>query len=114
MTRIFDPVLSVRAQNRVRLTVTNDGAEELAGVLKDEPPPHFTTSRKEFPLILAPGRTQEYSYVITPADRGSDYFRGTYLRLECPLGWSTRSKSCPPSSRCASIQISSRCETSTS
>jgi uncharacterized protein (DUF58 family) len=84
--RRFDPVLSVRTQNRVVVELENDGAEDLRGVVRDEPPPVFGATRKEFPLRLAPGRALELEYSLTPFERGSDYFRGTYLRVECPLG----------------------------
>jgi uncharacterized protein (DUF58 family) len=84
--RVRDPVLSVRVPNRVELKVLTEGPEPIRGVLRDEPPPPFTTTQKQFALALEPGREKTFVYHTTPWERGSDYFRGTYLRLVCPLG----------------------------
>ncbi len=84
--RRFDPVLSVRVANKVDLRVTNDGVEPILMRLRDESPPSFAASQREFSVSLQPGEERSYSYQITPPERGSDFFRGTYLRLECPLG----------------------------
>jgi len=86
ITRRFDPVLSVRTENRVVVMVENDGAEPVRGLLRDEPPPTFGRDHNELVLNLEPGRAQELVYHITPPERGDDSFRGTYLRLYCPLG----------------------------
>jgi uncharacterized protein (DUF58 family) len=86
VTRRFDPVLSVRVSNRIQVNLVNDGPEPLNAVLRDEPPPSFHATERQFPLRLRPGEERELSYQITPPERGSDYFRGTYLRLACPLG----------------------------
>ena len=86
VTRRFDPVLSVRVKNRVELMIKNEGAEGIVAQLRDEPPPLFPTTRKQFPVSIDAGRDLTYEYFITPMERGSDYFRGTYLRVQCPLG----------------------------
>jgi uncharacterized protein (DUF58 family) len=86
LVRKFDPVLSVRAANRIQVYLENDGAEPIEGLMRDEPPPRFFATRREFPLSLEPGQVSEVSYFLTPDERGTDYFRGTYLRLKCPLG----------------------------
>ena len=86
MVRRFDPVLSVRVANKIHVTVVNDGVDIVRTLLRDEPPPAFETTNNEFRLALGPGREQEFTYNITPFDRGGDYFRGTFLRIECPLG----------------------------
>lgn len=86
VTRRFDPVLSVRVPNRIQLTVLNDGVEPIRARLRDEPPPDFVCSRQEFELDLASGRETEFTYSVTPPERGGDFFRGTFLRLKCPLG----------------------------
>ena len=88
--RRFDPVLSVRAQNRVVIEVENEGIEAIRGRLRDEPPPHFSTTDREFALELAPGETAELVYTIVPPERGADRFRSTFLRLDCPLGLAQR------------------------
>lgn len=84
--RKFDPVLSVRAANKITVELENEGLEPMRGLIREEPPAGCTASRQEFPLALRPESVTEVEYFLTPAERGSDYFRGTYLRLKCPLG----------------------------
>lgn len=84
--RKFDPVLSVRVPNRIELHIENEGLESIHGMLRDEPPLTFDASHKEFPLAIEPGRLTVLDYHITPPERGSDYFRGSYLKLRCPFG----------------------------
>ncbi len=84
--RRFDPVLSVRVPNRIELRVRNDGAEEIVGVLRDECPDGFSSSGREFPFRLAAGASKEFTYTVTPKERGSTSFRGAYVRLARPLG----------------------------
>jgi uncharacterized protein (DUF58 family) len=86
VVRTFDPVLSVRVANRVLLRLSNDGPEPIKGVFRDEPPALFEASRKEFPVLLRSGSETELSYSLTPFERGSDYFRGSFMRIACPLG----------------------------
>ncbi len=86
LRRKFDPVLSVRAANKITLEIENDGLEPMRGLLRDEPPAGCYASRQEFPLALKPEGYAEVEYFLTPSERGSSFFRGTYLRLKCPLG----------------------------
>lgn len=86
LKRKFDPVLSVRVQNRIEVTLYNDGLDTVHARLRDEPPPTFETVNNERHLTVAPGKEQEFAYNLTPFERGGDYFRGTFLRIECPLG----------------------------
>ncbi len=86
LVRKFDPALSVRVPNRVSLTLENLSGEPIAGKLRDEPPPGFPTGSREFSFDLEPGRSSDFHYDITPPERGLDYFRGTFMRLKCPLG----------------------------
>jgi uncharacterized protein (DUF58 family) len=86
LSRRFDPVLSVRVPNRIDLEVVNEGLEPIRARLRDEPPPDFDASRKEFPIQLQPGQGGAFYYTVVPPDRGGDFFRGTYLRIRCPLG----------------------------
>ncbi len=90
LRRKFDPVLSVRVANKITLELHNDGAEAIKGRLRDEPPPYFEASQREFSLNLEPQGWTEFTYTLTPPERGADSFRGTFLRLECPLGLVTR------------------------
>jgi uncharacterized protein (DUF58 family) len=84
--RKHDAVLSVRADNRIVLEVENDGDETIVGVIRDEPPPFYLSSEREFPVRLKPGTISSFSYTLSPPERGSDRFRSTFIRLECPLG----------------------------
>lgn len=84
--RKFDPVLSVRAANKVVLQIENSGVETVKALLRDEPPPTFVASTREFRIEAEPERLLELSYTLTPYERGSETFRGTYLRIDCPLG----------------------------
>jgi len=88
--RSMDPVLSVRASNRIELVVENDGDEPIVGQIRDEAPPFFETDRREFPIRIEPGDRREFSYHVTPPERGSTAFPGTYLRVELPFGLATR------------------------
>lgn len=88
--RKTDKVLSVRVPNRVELIVENVGPMPITGRLRDEPPPDFERSENEFRLHLAPGRSVELAYQVTPQERGLDYFRGTYLRVDGALGLAQR------------------------
>ncbi len=84
--REFDKVLSVRAENKVVLVIENTGVEHIAGELRDEPPPQFSASQRQFKINLAPGQREELTYTLTPFERGDDAFRATYVRVRCPLG----------------------------
>jgi uncharacterized protein (DUF58 family) len=86
LRRKFDTVLSVRTANKVVVTLENDGVETIRALLRDEPPPNFAATRREFRIQLAPGAVRELTYHVTPPERGADRFRGTFLRVECPLG----------------------------
>lgn len=84
--RSFDSVLSVRVPNVIEVTVRNENLEPVRGRVRDEAPPQFVASRREFPLELNPEAETTLRYTLTPNERGSDYFRGTWVRLACPLG----------------------------
>ncbi|MDR3691449.1 MAG: DUF58 domain-containing protein [Fimbriimonas sp.] len=84
--RRLDSVLSVRASNRIVLVVENGGQQPVTGVLRDEPPPFFDVNQREFRIDVSPRRPLELAYHVTPYERGSERFRGTFLRIDCPLG----------------------------
>lgn len=86
LRRRHDPVLSVRVPNHIELEMENDGVETITGILREEPPPFFSSDRQEFDLAAEPGRLTTFTYRLTPNRRGTEYFRGTYIRLNCPLG----------------------------
>ena len=86
LRRKFDSVLSVRASNKITLQIENDGVETIRGILRDEPPPLFEATRKEFRVELSSRYPTELTYHVTPFERGAEMFRGTFLRIDCPLG----------------------------
>lgn len=83
--RRFDPVLSVRVPNTIKLDVENEGAE-LKGRLRDEPARGFAAKGSEFDVRLRSEEERTYQYSVTPQERGSDFFRGTFVRILAPLG----------------------------
>ncbi len=86
LKRRFDSVLSVRASNKITLEIENDGVQNIKCLLRDEPPPFFEATRKEFFVDIPVQRPIELTYFVTPLERGSETFRGTFLRIACPLG----------------------------
>ncbi len=86
VTRRRDPVLSVRRANRVVLAIENDGDAPISARLRDEPPPHWPSTDKEFDVVVRPGALVEKAYAVTPPARGADAFRATFVRVSCPLG----------------------------
>ena len=86
LEREFDPVLSVRVPNKITLHLWNDGAVPIRAKFRDEPPPLFLASRKEFPVLLRSGSETALTYSLTPYERGSEFFRGSFVRVACPLG----------------------------
>ncbi|MHB8637713.1 MAG: DUF58 domain-containing protein [Fimbriimonadaceae bacterium] len=95
VARKFDQVLSARVSNRVELSIENLGADPMTFTLRDEPPPTITRWPSEFRLTIGPGGIEQRQYHMNPQVRGSDYFRGTYLRLACPLGLVVRQERLP-------------------
>ena len=90
LSRTFDPVLSVRAWNKIRLSLHNDGPEPISIALRDEPPERFSVENQEFAMSLPAGGFKEVEYEVRPVERGSDAFRGTFVRINCPLGLACR------------------------
>lgn len=95
LRRKFDSVLSVRASNKITLTIENDGLETIFATLRDEPPPAFDATRKEFKVEIPSRRPIELTYHVTPYERGAESFRGTHLRVQCPLGLVLKEVSLP-------------------
>jgi uncharacterized protein (DUF58 family) len=82
--RRMDRVLSVGVENLVRLRVVNESDRLIRCVLREEPPPEFQFDRREFIVQLAPGRSVELRYHVTPRERGDYFFRDTFYRA---TGW---------------------------
>jgi len=95
VVRKFDQVLSVRVDNRVELQIENTGTDPIAFSIRDEPPPTMRRWPDEFRLNLGPGAHAQRQYHVNPDARGSDYFRGTYVRVACPLGLVVRQERLP-------------------
>lgn len=90
LSRRYDAVLSVRVPNKIDIHLHNDGSWPIQAVLRDEPPPYWQATHQENKIDLKPGQESVLHYSVIPEERGSDSFRGTYLRLNCPFGLATR------------------------
>ncbi len=84
--RRMDAVLSVRARNRIRIELDHDGDFHLSGVLRDEIPATFSADQTEVKFSISPGQKFSFDYFLVPPERGEEYFRATFLRLNCPFG----------------------------
>ena len=84
--RRMDAVLSVRARNRIRIELEHEGDFHLSGVVRDEIPATFFAEKPESKLSISPGHKFTYDYFLVPPERGEEYFRATFLRLNCPFG----------------------------
>jgi len=84
--RRMDAVLSVRARNRIRIELEHDGNLHLTGLIRDEFPATFTADAPETKVKINPGQKLTYDYFLTPPERGEEFFRATFLRLDCPFG----------------------------
>lgn len=84
--RAHDPVLSVRVPNQIRLEFENAGAEDISARVRDEGPGRSEAIGNEFRVEVRPGRFEERTYTIVPPERGTDFFRGTWLRQRGPIG----------------------------
>lgn len=93
--RQHDSVLSVRVSNAINLEIANDGNLPMRFRMRDEPPPTFGKSENEFDVSLPAGGIAHKTYHVTPTHRGSEYFRGTYVRIQCPMGLVERQERLP-------------------
>ena len=84
--RRMDAVLSVRARNRIRIELDHDGDFHLSGIVRDEIPATFTADEPQINFSISPGQKFSYDYFLVPPERGEEYFRATFLRLNCPFG----------------------------
>ncbi|MFN7172341.1 MAG: DUF58 domain-containing protein [Fimbriimonadaceae bacterium] len=84
--RHHDPVLSVLVPNKIEISLFNDGAEKIEGLFRDEAPADFEVVGNEAKVELDPGESFGFTYSVRPRGRGSDYFRGAFLRQICPFG----------------------------
>lgn len=83
--RSINPVLSVRVPNAVNAVIVNEGAAATLR-LRDEPPSNMDSDATEFTVELQEDDEKEVRYLVIPRERGSDYFRGTFVRYLAPGG----------------------------
>ncbi|MES1228444.1 MAG: DUF58 domain-containing protein, partial [Armatimonadota bacterium] len=86
VSRHTEPVLSVRHNNKVDLTIETSGSHGMRVKLKEDVPESVTCDQNEFNLWVEPGRTTEIHYTITPFERGESRFGDTWVRYMAPLG----------------------------
>ena len=84
--RRMDAVLSVRARNRIRIELEYEGNLNLSGSIRDEFPATFHADQPETRFLIKPGHKFTYDYFLMPPERGQEFFRATFLRLDCPFG----------------------------
>lgn len=80
------PILSVGVPNVVKINVENLSTLPMKLQIRDEPPIDSLATEHQFNISIPPGKLRELSYTVTPRHRGSDYFRGTFVRWMAPLG----------------------------
>lgn len=97
LIRKFDPVLSVRTANRIEVSLTNLSPRPISGQIFDLPPSTFAMSPNVESFRLETSGRLTFTYELTPPERGSDYFRGTDLLLDCPLGLAKKKMRLPTS-----------------
>lgn len=86
LKRTFDPVLSVRVQNRIGVRLVNDGLEPIEARIRDEAPERCVAQGNEFQAKIEAGGERDFAYTVVPRERGDDAFQGTFARIACPLG----------------------------
>jgi uncharacterized protein (DUF58 family) len=84
--RRMDAVLSVRARNRVMFEIENESGVAVSGQIRDEVPATFDGEGNEQRFRVNPGNKFHFEYMLVPPERGQEEIRGTFLRLDCPLG----------------------------
>lgn len=89
VVRQTDKVLSVRAKNKVDLSIANTGKIPLRGFFHDAVPATFESEGNEGDFHLGPGETRTLHYRVRPTERGREVFEGTHFRFLAPLGLCT-------------------------
>ena len=86
VSRFTDPVLSVRANNTVRVLVENSSGQSQKVRIRDEAPANCLVEGNEQQLTLPGYKTSEFTYTVVPQSRGRWDFRGTFIRYAAPFG----------------------------
>ncbi len=86
IAREVSEVLSVGTRNPVVLRVANRSTMRVDVEIADSPPEPSTTRGQPVKLRVAPGRTREATYHLTPQRRGRSSFSSMYVRYASRLG----------------------------
>jgi uncharacterized protein (DUF58 family) len=84
--RQMDKVLSVRADNPIKLAITNKGAVPINLLIREEAPGDFWVEKREFRFKLESGQTRDVTYYVRPRRRGDYFFRDSFVRILSPFG----------------------------
>ncbi len=92
ISRELPQVLSLGAENTVRITVRNPTGRTLHLLVKDDPPSEFITPTRRWSLLLRPYEVGEIRYRTTPVRRGDAEFGDLHLRVLSRLRLSWRQR----------------------
>ena len=84
--RQTNAILSVRVPNLVTLKLENLTDTDLYVRVRDEAPAGCTTTQNDFEVRIPAEQDVELKYTVTPQERGSEEFPGTWVRYKAPLG----------------------------
>ncbi|MBW3623824.1 MAG: DUF58 domain-containing protein, partial [Armatimonadetes bacterium] len=93
--REHDPQLSLGTENRITLTVRSLSSVPMHVQLRDGPPVELDPYPEPFDVTLQPGERKEWSYALTPTERGEYRFRDLWVRREGRLGLIVRQWAVP-------------------
>jgi len=95
LSRQADAKLSMGARNEVTISVRNLGRIPLRLRIKDDPPPEFSTDRREHGVYLRPYEDALVTYVTVPRSRGNFSFGRLHARGRTIAGLSFWQRSFP-------------------
>ncbi|MCG9895686.1 MAG: DUF58 domain-containing protein [Fimbriimonadaceae bacterium] len=84
--RRVDQIMSARVPNLVRLTIHNESDRPIAVKVHDEAPMLADVDRTDMSAEIPADGSREFTYHVTPRERGQDAFRGVTVRYPAPLG----------------------------
>jgi uncharacterized protein (DUF58 family) len=94
VTRIIDDIISLGAQNSVKLQISNRARRHLHGTIRDEYPEDFIAAGNELPFDIAARSEVELTYHVRPPHRGDFEFGDVFLRMRGPTGLLVRQVRC--------------------
>ena len=92
ISRELPQVLSLGAENTIKIAVRNPTRRTLRLLVKDDPPPEFITPTRRWSLLLGPYEVGEIRYRTTPVRRGDAEFGDLHLRVLSRLRLSWRQR----------------------